>query len=153
MALLYKKYLREQKPETLEQLGEDEAVDNNPPSNPNDKYYLTTCYVCGEPSKPDQEHIRNYGGLACFSCRAFFRRATQRKKKKELVNINYIEFTLKLERFTNTINYKIKLKCACFLEESLKNCVIILRFVTKTGVVKLPWRIVRNARNAVTTNA
>ena len=92
MALLYKKYLREQKPDTVEQICEDEA-DGTPPSNPNDKYYLTNCYVCGETSKPEQEHIRNYGGLACFSCRAFFRRATQRKKKKELVCHNCIKRT------------------------------------------------------------
>lgn len=47
------------------------------PSDPNDKYYLTHCYACQALAKPDQEFIRNYGGLVCFSCRAFWRRAHQ----------------------------------------------------------------------------
>jgi len=47
------------------------------PENPHDKYYLTHCYACQAIAKPQQEFIRNYGGLVCFSCRAFWRRAHQ----------------------------------------------------------------------------
>ena len=35
-------------------------------SNPSNPFYLTTCFVCGETAKTGQEHIRNYGGIACF---------------------------------------------------------------------------------------
>jgi hypothetical protein len=49
----------------------------NLPEDPNDPYYLTNCYVCKDVAKPFEEFIRNYGGLVCFSCRAFFRRAIQ----------------------------------------------------------------------------
>ena len=51
------------------------------PPDPGHEYYLKFCYVCQEPSKPGQEHIRNYGGIVCFSCRQFFRRAHQKTKQ------------------------------------------------------------------------
>ena len=47
------------------------------PTDPNDSFYLTNCFACKAVAKPDQEYIRNYGGVVCFSCRAFFRRAYQ----------------------------------------------------------------------------
>ena len=52
----------------------------NLPPDPNHEYYLKFCYVCQEPAKAGQEHIRNYGGIVCFSCRQFFRRAHQKTK-------------------------------------------------------------------------
>jgi len=47
------------------------------PSNPNDKCYLIICFVCRDVAKPGQEHLRNYGGIVCYSCRAFWRRSHQ----------------------------------------------------------------------------
>jgi len=52
-------------------------MEENLPEDPNDIYYITNCYACKAVAKPDQEYIRNYGGIVCFSCRAFFRRAYQ----------------------------------------------------------------------------
>jgi hypothetical protein len=51
------------------------------PHDPGHELYLKTCYVCQELAKPGQEHIRNYGGIVCFSCRQFFRRAHQKTKQ------------------------------------------------------------------------
>ena len=48
-----------------------------PPSNPRSNYYLVVCFVCQEVAKPNQEHSLHYGGIVCYSCRAFFRRAHQ----------------------------------------------------------------------------
>jgi hypothetical protein len=45
--------------------------------NPRDKIYLTVCFVCKDVAKPGQEHLRNYGGIVCYSCRAFWRRSHQ----------------------------------------------------------------------------
>ena len=52
--------------------------------NPNDPIYLKNCFVCTEVSKADQDYLRSYGGIACFSCRAFFRRATHRSKNRPM---------------------------------------------------------------------
>lgn len=46
-------------------------------ANPNADYYLTFCFVCQEKAKPGHHHIKNYGAIVCFSCRAFWRRANQ----------------------------------------------------------------------------
>ena len=43
------------------------------------------CFVCTENAKPGQEFIRNYGGVTCFSCRAFWRRAHLNSKVTEFV--------------------------------------------------------------------
>jgi len=45
--------------------------------NPNDPVYLKTCFVCSESAKPGHDHYRNYGGIVCYSCRAFWRRSHQ----------------------------------------------------------------------------
>ena len=55
------------------------------PDDPNDPFYLTVCFACKAVGKPDQEYIRNYGGVVCFSCRAFFRRAFQNKTAEAFV--------------------------------------------------------------------
>ena len=47
-------------------------------SDPKDEFWLTTCFVCGNKAKDGEKHIRNYGGVVCFSCRQFFRRAHQK---------------------------------------------------------------------------
>jgi len=47
------------------------------PDNPKAKVYLNVCFVCRAPSKPGSYHLRNYGAVVCFSCRAFWRRCYQ----------------------------------------------------------------------------
>ena len=49
---------------------------------------MTVCFVCGENAKTGQEFIKNYGGVTCFSCRAFFRRSTQSEKTRAWFCIN-----------------------------------------------------------------
>lgn len=51
------------------------------PADPKARIYLTTCFVCKERSKPGQEHLRNYGGIVCYSCRAFWRRSHQQTRQ------------------------------------------------------------------------
>ena len=53
--------------------------------DPNHEVYLRTCFVCGETSKPGHDFIRNYGGVVCFGCRAFFRRSHQNNKTANYV--------------------------------------------------------------------
>lgn len=48
--------------------------------NPKHKYYLKVCYICKETTT--KEHCIHYGALACFSCRAFFRRSHQSMQDK-----------------------------------------------------------------------
>jgi hypothetical protein len=43
------------------------------------------CPVCGEEAPPGETHRPHYGGICCYSCRAFFRRAHQRTRKPTLV--------------------------------------------------------------------
>ena len=54
-----------------------------PPNDPDDDYYLLYCFVCEEMAKPGQSHMRNYGGVVCFSCRQFFRRAHQGSREPD----------------------------------------------------------------------
>ena len=35
------------------------------PSDPNDRYYYTNCFVCKAKAKPGTEYMHNYGGLVC----------------------------------------------------------------------------------------
>lgn len=53
--------------------------------NPRDKFYLTVCFVCRDVAKPGQEHLRNYGGIVCYSCRAFWRRSHQATRSPNFV--------------------------------------------------------------------
>jgi len=48
--------------------------------NPKDKRFLKYCFVCTEEAKPGKEHLKNYGGIVCLSCRAFWRRSHQTTK-------------------------------------------------------------------------
>ena len=48
--------------------------------DPRHERYLKICYVCTEEAKPGQEHLRNYGGIVCYSCRAFWRRSHQKTR-------------------------------------------------------------------------
>ena len=52
--------------------------------NPKHTYYLKVCYICKETTT--KEHCIHYGALACFSCRAFFRRAHQGMQDKGLTD-------------------------------------------------------------------
>ncbi len=51
------------------------------PEDPRNEFYLKICFVCQEPAKPGTEHLRNYGGIVCYSCRAFWRRSHQKTKR------------------------------------------------------------------------
>ena len=55
------------------------------PDNPKDVYYLRVCYGCSEPAQEGQPHSQHYGGIACLSCRAFFRRAQQSAKHPSFI--------------------------------------------------------------------
>lgn len=55
------------------------------PEDPRDKYYLQVCFVCNESAKPGQEHLRNYGGIVCYSCRAFWRRSHQNSRRPNFI--------------------------------------------------------------------
>lgn len=57
----------------------------NLPEDPKDKIYLTICFVCKDMAKPGQEHLRNYGGIVCYSCRAFWRRSHQNSRNPSFV--------------------------------------------------------------------
>jgi len=48
--------------------------------DPKDKFYLKFCFVCSEEAKAGKEHLKNYGGIVCFSCRGFWRRSHQTTK-------------------------------------------------------------------------
>jgi hypothetical protein len=61
----------------VERSTNDNMNDSDNLNNPNDPHHVKVCYVCQEPAKPDQPHTPHYGGIACLSCRAFFRRAHQ----------------------------------------------------------------------------
>merc|ERR1719195_37897 len=39
------------------------------------------CTICGEMAPEDDKHHLHYGGICCYSCRAFFRRAHQNTKR------------------------------------------------------------------------
>lgn len=53
--------------------------------NPADKTFLKICFVCKDVAKPGQEHLRNYGGIVCYSCRAFWRRSHQVSRRPNFV--------------------------------------------------------------------
>jgi len=54
-------------------------MSDNLPADPNDSYYLTNCFACKAIAEPGEEYMRNYGGVVCLSCRAFFRRVHQKQ--------------------------------------------------------------------------
>ena len=93
MALIFKKYRSqpttefeiESEDKTLSLETNSETVGATSPDIPLSSTDLKTCFVCGEASKSGQDFSRSYGGVACFSCRAFFRRATHRLKKRPIV--------------------------------------------------------------------
>ena len=64
--------------------GEDDPNYAHGENNPNDPLYLKFCFVCKEEAPPDKEHYKNYGGIVCLSCRAFFRRLHQSCKAQDL---------------------------------------------------------------------
>jgi len=49
-------------------------------SNPKDPRFLKECFVCTENAKEGKYHLKNYGGIVCFSCRAFWRRSHQKTR-------------------------------------------------------------------------
>ncbi len=48
--------------------------------NPRDPRYLRICFACTEEAKEGKDHLKNYGGIVCFSCRAFWRRSHQKTR-------------------------------------------------------------------------
>jgi hypothetical protein len=55
-------------------------VYTNVPKVANDRI----CPICSEEAPPGEAHHPHYGGICCYSCRAFFRRANQRTKTPQL---------------------------------------------------------------------
>ena len=53
--------------------------------DPFNKIFLKFCFVCQEQARPGSEHLKNYGGVVCYSCRAFWRRSHQRSKTPNFV--------------------------------------------------------------------
>lgn len=53
--------------------------------DPRHERYLKVCFVCQEEAKAGQEHLRNYGGVVCYSCRAFWRRSHQKTRNPNFV--------------------------------------------------------------------
>jgi hypothetical protein len=53
--------------------------------NPSDKTFLKICFVCKDKAKAGQEHLRNYGGIVCYSCRAFWRRSHQHSRRPNFI--------------------------------------------------------------------
>jgi hypothetical protein len=67
------------------------------PLDPEDDYYLLNCFVCEEVAKPGQSHMRNYGGVVCFSCRQFFRRAHQVSDFMHIISMTLRKSNLNLK--------------------------------------------------------
>ena len=42
------------------------------------------CPICGDEAPAGEVHHPHYGGICCYSCRAFFRRANQKSKAPDL---------------------------------------------------------------------
>jgi len=49
-------------------------------NDPKDPKFLKVCFVCTENAKEGKVHLRNYGGIVCFSCRAFWQRSHQKTR-------------------------------------------------------------------------
>ena len=55
------------------------------PDDPRNERFLKVCFVCQEEAKAGQEHLRNYGGIVCYSCRAFWRRSHQKTRNPNFI--------------------------------------------------------------------
>ena len=53
------------------------------PSIPMDKEKV--CQICGQVNKTQGKHYYHYGAIACYGCKSFFRRTTNKK--------SYLKFT------------------------------------------------------------
>lgn len=72
-----------------------------------DEQHSHICPICGESS--DQPHQIHYGGVACFSCRAFFRRAHQKTRDPKFVckKGGNCEITVKNRRKCQKCRYEL----------------------------------------------
>lgn len=68
---------------------------------------ILSCPICQEYS--EQPHQLHYGGIACFSCRAFFRRAHQKTKAPNFKckKNNTCEVTVKTRRKCQKCRYNL----------------------------------------------
>jgi hypothetical protein len=76
--------------------------------DPQDKKFLTRCFVCQDISKPGQEHLRNYGGIVCYSCRAFWRRSHQNSRNPKFIckKVNQCVLTVATRRSCQKCRYE-----------------------------------------------
>jgi len=58
----------------------DRSEPNEFSNNPKDPRFLKECFVCTDNAKEGKDHLKNYGGIVCFSCRAFWRRSHQKTR-------------------------------------------------------------------------
>ena len=98
----------------------------NNPDNPNDGavniFDDLTCPICK--FKSEQPLQFHYGGMACFSCRAFFRRAHQKTKSPNFMckRNDTCEVTVKTRRRCQKCRYLLCLKNGkFFLLKTLNN--------------------------------
>jgi hypothetical protein len=93
MALIFKKHRSSVTADFVVSESQDETSKNSSSVqvqetvslSPGSSFHLKNCFVCGEVSKSGEDFVRSYGGVACCSCRAYFRRATHRSKERRMI--------------------------------------------------------------------
>ena len=85
-----------------------EMEGGGPPAQEQSEVYV--CPICQSVAK--QQHQTHYGGMACFSCRAFFRRAHQASKTPNFVckRSNKCVISVKTRRSCQACRYQLCLR-------------------------------------------
>ena len=66
------------------------------PSDPNDRYFYTNCFVCKAKAKPGTEYMHNYGGLVSWRPLFIPKALIQTKAKLSFICIHY-HFAVRFE--------------------------------------------------------